>query len=204
MNVKAQIILADPPWQYKVWSAKGTGRSAEQHYNTMTTADLMQLPVSDIAAPDCALFMWATFPQLPDALALGAAWGFTYKTAAFVWVKQKRSKQRSFFPVEDNSNWFMGLGHWSRSNAELCLLFTRGKPKRVNAGVRQLIVSPVRKHSQKPDEQYGLIETLMGFLEPRVELFARHSQSGWVAYGNAISGVDIREELRQSGNLEIG
>lgn len=196
--MKAQIILADPAWAYRTWSKKGQGRSAESHYPTMPLADMMALPVQWIAADNCALFMWATMPCLPEALMLGAAWGFCYKTAAFVWCKQKRSKQRSFFPVEDKSNWFMGMGHWTRANCELCLLFTRGKPKRVNAGVRQLIVSPVRAHSQKPDEQYGLIEALMGCLEPRVELFARHSQPGWVSMGNAISGKDIREDLRQA------
>lgn len=200
--MKAQIILADPPWRYNTWSTNGQERSPDRHYSTMSIDALMALPVESIAAANCALFMWVCLPSLPEALSVGESWGFRYVSTAFVWAKMQRRKQRSLLPVENDIHWHIGLGHWTRANAELCLLFTRGNPKRINAGVRQLIVSPVRAHSQKPDEQYERIETLMGCLEPRVELFSRYTATGWYAFGNAISGRDIRDDLLEFAERE--
>ena len=108
----------------------------------MSIEDLCALPVADLMAPDSALFLWATFPQLPDALRLIRAWGFTYKSVAFLWLKKNRRAD----------SWFYGLGFWTRSNAEVCLLATRGHPKRQAANVHQFIISPVEEHSKKPDE----------------------------------------------------
>ena len=127
------------------------------------------MPVADLAAKDSALFLWATFPQLPEALRLIQAWGFTYKSVAFVWLKQNRK----------SPGWFYGLGFWTRGNAEVCLLATRGHPKRQAANVHQFIISPVREHSRKPEEAREKIVALMGDL-PRVELFARQSPPGWM------------------------
>jgi len=169
------IIYADCPWQYKVWSKKGQGRSAENHYPTMRIEDICALPVSSIAAPDCALFMWVTFPTLPDAFKVLEAWGFTYKTVAFVWVKRNRK----------SPGWFWGLGHWTRANAEMCLLATKSKPKRISAKVHQIIDSPVEEHSKKPDETRRRIVELVGDL-PRIELFARQTAPGWDAWGNEV------------------
>ena len=169
------IIYADCPWQYKVWSKKGQGRSAENHYPTMRIEDICALPVSSIAAPDCALFMWVTFPTLPDAFKVLEAWGFTYKTVAFVWVKRNRK----------SPGWFWGLGHWTRANAEMCLLATKGKPKRISAKVHQIIDSPVEEHSKKPDETRRRIVELVGDL-PRIELFARQTTPGWDVWGNEV------------------
>ena len=169
------IIYADCPWQYKVWSKKGQGRSAENHYPTMRIEDICALPVSSIAAPDCALFMWVTFPTLPDAFKVLEAWGFTYKTVAFVWVKRNRK----------SPGWFWGLGHWTRANAEMCLLATKSKPKRISAKVHQIIDSPVEEHSKKPDETRRRIVELVGDL-PRIELFARQTTPGWDAWGNEV------------------
>ena len=87
---KYGIIYADPPWQYKVYSKKGAGRSAESHYPTMSIEDIRALPVGELADRDCALFLWITFPMLLDALSVIKAWGFTYKTVAFAWVKQNK------------------------------------------------------------------------------------------------------------------
>lgn len=115
---------------------------AENHYPTMSTEELCALPVASLAAEDCALFLWATFPQLKEALRVIDAWGFRYKTVAFVWIKLNR---KSF-------SWFTGLGFWTRSNAEVCLLATKGHPVRRDKSVHQLIVSPVEAHSKKPDE----------------------------------------------------
>ena len=134
--------------------------------------ELCALPVADLAAPDSALFLWATFPQLPEALRLIEAWGFTYKSVAFVWLKKNRKAD----------SWFYGLGFWTRGNAEVCLLATRGHPKRQAANVHQFIISPIQEHSRKPEEAREKIVALMGDL-PRVELFARQTPPGWDVCG---------------------
>lgn len=175
MSKKYNIIYADPPWRYRVWSKKGQGRSAESHYPTMDIEDIKALPISDIAAKDCALFMWVTFPCLQEGIETIRALGFEYKTVAFVWVKQNRK----------SDGLFTGMGYWTRANAEICLLATRGHPKRINANVRQVILSHVEEHSKKPDEARDRIVQLMGDL-PRVELFARQATEGWDVWGNEV------------------
>ena len=124
------VIYADPPWRY---AQKGLQGAAEKHYPTMGIDEICALPVADLAAPDSVLFLWATFPQLPEALRLIKAWGFQYKSVAFVWLKKNRKSE----------NWFYGLGFWTRGNAEVCLLATRGHPKRQAANVHQFIIAPV-------------------------------------------------------------
>ena len=172
-------ILADPPWSYEVWSAKGTGRSAEQHYSTMTADDIAALPIAEIAAPDCVLFCWATWPCLAQALTLIAAWGFEYKTCAFDWMKADVRQMEIF---RDDASVQVGLGHWTRSNSEPCLLATRGSPKRLDAGVRMGIVERRREHSRKPDCVHDRIERLVA--GPYCELFARQKRPGWDVWGN--------------------
>ncbi len=172
---KYSIILCDPPWSYRVWAKKGAGRTAENHYPTMPLKNIQSLPVGTLAAKDCALFLWSTLPVLQEAFSVIKSWGFTYKTVAFVWVKQNRKTQSLFW----------GLGHWTRANAEVCLLATKGKPKRQSAGVHQVILSPVEEHSKKPDSARERIVTLMGDL-PRVELFARQTTPGWDVWGNEV------------------
>lgn len=170
---KYRVILADPPWSYDVWSAKGTGRSAEQHYQTMKPEDIKALPVRDIADEDCALLMWAVYPSLPLAFEVIESWGFVYKTVGFTWVKTYGAN--IYLP-------FVGLGHWTRANAEVVLLATRGKPKRKAKDVEQVILSPVREHSRKPEEQYRRIERLLD--GPYCELFARYPRPEWTTWGN--------------------
>ncbi len=153
---KYSIIYADPPWAYRTYSKKGQGRSAESHYPTMCIEDIKALPVGELAAKDCALFLWITFPCLCEALEVLTAWGFSYKTVAFVWVKQNRK----------NDDLFTGMGYWTRANAEICILATKGHPKRVDAGVRQVILSHIEEHSKKPDEARERIVRLMGDLPP--------------------------------------
>lgn len=172
---KYDIILCDPPWSYRAWCKKDMARTAESHYPTMCLRDIQMLPVRDLAAKDCALFLWATLPTLQEAFSVITAWGFTYKTVAFVWVKQNRKSQTLFW----------GLGHWTRANAELCLLATKGHPKRQSASVHQVILSPVEEHSKKPNEVRERIVTLMGDL-PRAELFARQVTPGWDVWGNEV------------------
>jgi N6-adenosine-specific RNA methylase IME4 len=173
---KFSAILADPPWHFVARSEKGEGRSASQHYTTdRTEADKIKaLPLRELAAPDCTLFMWMVdwCPQL--ALDVIEAWGFAHKTTAFTWAKQNAS----------GDGWHMGQGYWTRANPEDCWLATRGHPKRINADVRQLIVAPVMEHSRKPDETHARIERLVG--GPYLELYARRERDNWVTWGNEL------------------
>ncbi|WP_097002301.1 MT-A70 family methyltransferase [Lacrimispora amygdalina] len=171
--LKYNIIYADPPWQYR--QSKGQG-VAENHYPTMQLNDICNLPVGSIAHKDSVLFLWTTFPQLSEALEVIKSWGFTYKTVAFVWVKQNKSCNDFFF----------GLGYWTRSNAEICLLGVKGHPKRISKKVHQLIINPIEQHSKKPDITREKIIELMGDL-PRIELFARQKITGWDAWGNEVT-----------------
>ena len=175
---KYKVIYADPPWAYKVWSKKGAGRSAESHYPTMDIAAIKALPVGELADKDCALFLWITFPMLREAWGVMDAWGFTFKTVAFVWIKQCRK----------SDGLFTGMGYWTRANAEICLLATRGRPKRTARDVKQVILSHVERHSQKPEEARRRIEALMGDV-PRIELFARASPPGWDVWGNEVAST---------------
>ena len=172
---KYSVILADPPWQYKVYSKKGLGRSAESHYPTMNIEDIKALPVADIAEKDCALFLWVTFPCLLEGFEVIRAWGFTYKTVAFVWVKQNKKSDSLFW----------GMGYWTRSNVELCILATKGSPKRVDAGVHQVVVSHIEEHSRKPGEVHERIRRLMGDV-PKIELFARRKAEGFDVWGSEV------------------
>lgn len=173
---KYNIIYADPPWSYRTWSTRGQNRSvAVNHYPTMKLSDICTLPVGDIADRDCVLFLWATYPNLREALTVIDAWGFEYKTVAFTWVK--RNKKPPGF--------FVGLGYWTRANAEICLLATRGKPKRISKSVRQIIDTPLEHHSKKPDVARRRIVELLGDL-PRIELFARECFDGWDVFGNEV------------------
>lgn len=172
-NGKYGVIYADPPWRYEMKRGNGV---AENHYNTMSIEEICALPIARLAAKDSALFLWATFPQLPEALRVIGAWGFKYKTVAFVWLKQNRKAD----------SWFYGMGFWTRSNAELCLLATRGHPKRQCKGIHQFLISHLEEHSKKPDEARDRIVRLMGDL-PRIELFARQKAPGWDAWGNEVS-----------------
>lgn len=180
---KCPIIYADPPWRYEQKSLSG---AAEHHYPTMDVEEICSLDVAGIAAKDSVLFLWATFPNLSEALKVIKAWGFQYKTVAFVWVKQNRSGR----------GWFFGLGFWTRGNAEICLLATKGKPQRRSRCVHQLIISPVRGHSEKPDEARDKIVELMGDV-PRVELFAREKVEGWDVWGNEVESDFELESIEE-------
>lgn len=168
-----QIIYADPPWRY---DQKGVEGAAERHYSTMSLEDICRLPIKSISAKDSILFLWATFPQLPAALQVISAWGFKYKTVAFLWLKKNRKAD----------SWFFGLGFWTRGNAEVCLLATRGHPKRKSANIHQFIISPIEAHSKKPDIVRDRIVELAGDV-PRIELFARQMTPGWDVWGNEVS-----------------
>lgn len=149
------------------------------------------LPVADLCAPDCVLFMWSTWPHLPQAMELIPAWGFTYKTCAFDWMKANVSTI-DLFPDPKTADILMG--YWTRSNSEPCLLATRGSPKRVDAGVRMGIIEPRRQHSRKPDCVHSRIEQLMGPDVTKIELFARTRRKGWLAFGNDLGKFNLHEE----------
>jgi N6-adenosine-specific RNA methylase IME4 len=137
------------------------------------------LPVADVAAEDCVLFMWACWPMLPEALKVIDAWGFTYKTCGFDWMKANNRQPDMF---REDADVQVGMGYWTRANSEPCLLATRGKPKRLNADVRMGIIEPRRQHSRKPDCVHGRIERLVA--GPYLELFARTPREGWTVWGN--------------------
>lgn len=183
MDKKYQIIYADPPWKYNINRGRGV---AENHYETMGTEEICNLPICEMTEKDAVLFLWITFPQLPEAFQVIKAWGFTYKTVAFIWVKQNKSGKGFFF----------GLGHWTRSNAEICLLAVKGHPKRNSNKVFQLIVSPLEGHSKKPEEVRRRIVELMGN-QSRLELFARQESPGWDIWGNEVSSSsEVYEKLK--------
>ena len=173
-------ILADPPWHMLMWSDKGRDRCPDGprgYYKTLLTPDIAALPVASWGARDCRLFLWTTDCHLPQALALGAAWGFRYSTIAFTWAKQTKTGR----------TWQFGGGKATRKGSELCLLFLRGRLHRRSASVRQLIIAPVRDHSRKPDETYGRIEQLVD--GPYLEMFARQRWPGWDAWGDQVPDV---------------
>jgi N6-adenosine-specific RNA methylase IME4 len=177
-----RVIYADPPWRFHAWSHRGEGKGASQHYPTMRLEDICALPVGELAADSAVLFLWVVQPQLPDALKVVEAWGFHFKTVAFVWVKMpRRWNPRQLSLVAQRPR--LGLGYHTRSGAEQCWLAIRGKGYRRQAqGIEQVIHSPLREHSRKPDEVAQRIERLVGEV-PRIELFARGPREGWLVWG---------------------
>jgi len=179
---KYQIIYADPPWSY---SDKGFGKRPDStlkssfapeagRYVTTSLSAIECLPVCRIANKDCVLLLWATSPLLPEALRVMRAWGFKFKTIAFVWSK-----------VTVIGKEVANLGRWTMGNVELVLLGTRGSPKRLRRNIRQLVVAERVRHSSKPCAVRGRIEELFGD-RPRIELFARRRADGWDAWGNEV------------------
>jgi N6-adenosine-specific RNA methylase IME4 len=185
-------ILADPAWRFRTWdqrtaipltrSSGCTDISAVPvHYRTMSIEEICALPVGELAAPDCSLFLWATWPNLLDALRVIEAWGFEYKTCAFDWMKAHASQLELFI---DDIEPLMGMGYWTRANSEPCLLATRGHPKRLAADVRQGIIEPKREHSRKPDCVRARIERLVA--GPYLDLFSRTDRENWTCWGDEI------------------
>jgi len=191
------IIYADPPWSYDDKALNRGG--ALRHYQTMSVKDICQLPILNIAADDCALFMWGAWPKLYESKMVIDAWGFNFKTCAFVWIKtnKRTNPDQSVLFAADSFDSFWGMGRWTRANTEFCLLSTRGNPQRQSASVHQIIYAPVAKHSKKPNETKTRILQLMGDL-PRIELFSRQQTNGWDSWGNEIAN-DINLESEDEG-----
>jgi N6-adenosine-specific RNA methylase IME4 len=171
---KYQIIYADPPWKYND-QKNNDPKMGGITYPVMNLEDIKKLPIDKLADKNCGLFMWVTMPMLREGLEVIKAWGFNYITCAFTWVKQNPK----------GYGIYSGLGHWTNGNAELCLFAKKGKPKRVAKNVKQIILSPRKRHSEKPAEARERIVNLLGDL-PRVELFARQKVAGWDCWGNEV------------------
>ena len=183
---KYNIIYADPAWKFGNRLRNGTPesngtknivhRQLSETYDVMTINDICALKVNEIADKDCVLFMWATAPLLPEALFTIKSWGFEYKTIAFTWIKKNKKST-------DTNFW--GMGSWTRSNPEYCLLATKGNPKAISHSVHSVIETPIEQHSKKPDIVRDKIVELCGDL-PRIELFARNKCEGWDSLGNQL------------------
>lgn len=188
-------IVADPPWHFRARTALQVGnwtsrRDAEKHYPVMGLEDIKAMPVRDIAAKDAHLFIWTTGPCLRQTFEVIEAWGFRYSAVAFTWVKLKRSfdaMQLRVLPTLE-SDLHVGLGLTTRKNAEFCLLARRGNARRIAKNVREIILSPVREHSRKPDEVYGRVQQYCA--GPYLELFSRQSRQGWETWGNEATKFD--------------
>lgn len=170
-NKKYNIIYADPAWKY--WSSGKKNQS--RHYKCMTIDEICSLPVSQISNDNCILFLWVTYPILEKSFQVLESWGFKYSTCGFSWIKKNKKADSLFW----------GLGSWTRANNEICLLATKGKPKRVSKAVHQVVLDKIREHSRKPDCVRDRIVELCGDL-PRIELFARQKTPGWDVWGNEV------------------
>jgi N6-adenosine-specific RNA methylase IME4 len=194
---KYPVIYADPPWAYRkaeLVAKTNRVRAVEKEYPTMQPEEIAALPIGACAEDNSVLFMWATGPKLPEALMVMAAWGFTFRTIAFVWVKMQGDKP------------FMGMGFYTRANVELVLVGTRGKGRtRKDAGVRQVLLddfpesepllAEIGEHSRKPAEIRRRIESL--YDGPYLELFARDAPDGWRVWGNDVP-VDREQPIPMS------
>ncbi|MEC7863699.1 MAG: MT-A70 family methyltransferase [Bacteroidota bacterium] len=174
---KYKIIYADPPWSYKDKRDKHPRMcgGATSHYNTMSIEDIKNLPVNEIADDNCMLFMWTTFPNLQEGLDVIKAWGFKYKTLGFSWIKLNKKNLKPFF----------GIGHYTKSNCEVCLIGIKGKPPIASNYVSSVLQEPREEHSKKPNIVRDKIVELCGDL-PRIELFARNKTDKWDSWGNEV------------------
>lgn len=182
---KYKIILADPPWEYRDKQRAGN-RGAEFKYPLLSDAEIIALGprIAMLTDDDCALFLWCTGPKTELLKELFAAWGFEFKGKAFCWVKTTK-----------HGKLFWGMGRCgSRANTEDCWMGFKGSPKRLDAGVHEVIMSPAQAHSQKPDEARQRMVKLFGDV-PRLELFARDVAPGWDAMGNELGTGDVRDSL---------
>lgn len=175
---KYNVIYADPPWDYSdVHTWKKMGGGVRGKYQTMQIEEIKALPVENLCAEDCLLFLWVTFPNLKEGLEVIEAWGFRYVTIGFTWIKLN----------SDNGKPFFGIGYYTKSNAEVCLIGVKGMPSKlkISDNISSVIISKKREHSRKPDEARLRIEKLVGGV-PKIELFARQKFEGWDCWGNEV------------------
>lgn len=172
-NKKYNIIYADPPWEYFLYQKQDWRGTANKHYNTLTIEKIKKLPVKQISDKNCILFLWGTWPNLQECLDVIKAWGFKYKTIGFNWIKTNSTNSKCFF----------GMGHYTKSNSEFCLIATKGTIPIISNKISSVLHSSIQKHSKKPDIIRDKILQLVGNL-PRIELFARTKVHGWDTWGN--------------------
>jgi N6-adenosine-specific RNA methylase IME4 len=179
---KYKIIYADPPWEYsdKRDHARICG-GASSHFETMSIIEIKNLPVKEISDINCMLFLWATFPNLQEALDVISSWGFKYKTLGFSWIKTNKENGKPFF----------GIGYYTKSNCEVCLIGVKGTPIKIDDGVSSVIISPKEEHSKKPKEIRSRIVKLCGDIQ-RIELFSRDKIEGWDCWGNEVPTSEQR------------
>ena len=189
---KYKILLADPAWKYRQGKSMGTNfqGAADAQYSCMDYKDIAKLPINKITDDKCILFLWVTFPMLKEGIYVLEQWGFEYKTVAFTWLKTNIKQMGMFF----------GIGYYTKSNAEICLLGTKGNAHTLvkSNKVSQVIITPKTKHSKKPQEARDKIIELCGDIT-RVELFARQKTEGWDVWGNEVeSDIDLsRFEVKE-------
>ena len=198
---KYSIIYADPPWSYR--NGKGHPRWAAEvtnHYSTMTLEDIKSLPVQGLADENCMLFMWVTFPNLKEGLETIDSWGFKYKTLAFSWLKLDSRFAETLLKLLKKIDgkdgvleiiqklFFFGVGYYTKSNCEVCLIGVKGKPIKESNRVSSVLLAPRGKHSEKPPIVRDKIIELCGDI-PRVELFARQATPGWDVWGNEVAST---------------
>ena len=175
------LIMADPPWHFRLYSETGEDKSPQAHYRTMDLDAIAALPVADLARPDCLLWLWATAPMLPQQIEIAQAWGFTFKTSG-VWVKTTRNAKIAF-----------GTGYVLRNAHEPFLIATRGEPE-TSRSVRSVVMGEVREHSRKPAAAYAAAEKLMPKAR-RCSLFERELRPGWDGWGDEY-GLPIEPRKR--------
>lgn len=185
-----QMICADPPWDFSLFSIKGGNKSAQKHYRCLPIEEIMAFPVQDLAAENCLLAMYATAPMLRLQMRVLDAWGFTYKTE-MVWRKVFESGKQTFGP-----------GYIVRGSHEPILLATRGHPKFVAKNIRSCFDGIRREHSRKPEEGYEIFERMLPRAR-RVELFSRTDRPGWstwvdeVGKFNGEPPAELRKRLEE-------
>jgi N6-adenosine-specific RNA methylase IME4 len=180
-----RAIVADPPWHTKNYTPDIGNRDTRRHYRTISVKEIAALPVAEIVAPDCHLFLWFPHAHLLEALEVTKAWGFKYSSIAFTWVKLKKNCR----VLTSESDFHVSMGHTTRKSCEYCLIGRRASLRRLSGGVNEVIIAPRREHSRKPDEIYARIEQYC--TGPYIELFARQSWPGWKAWGAEVGKFDI-------------
>lgn len=181
---KFGVILADPAWDYEVWADSGKHKSPVNHYDVHSLATMEALPVETIAAKDCVLFMWCTWPMMEQGLSLMKAWGFSFKTG-LPWLKVSRD----MLPR-------IGTGYHTRVCSEYLIIGLKGSPRAPEPWERLpgIILARQGPHSAKPDDQYTFAELYDG---PYIVLFARRYRPGWLSLGNELDGLDLSESIRR-------
>ncbi len=182
-----RAVLADPPWGFRTWDSRRIAphRGGDEPYRTMTDGEIAQLPVGGVAGRDAVLFLWTISSHVPQSIEIARGWGFEPRSIAFVWVKTREgAAAQGFFGLDDvvAPVTRVGMGYWTRQEAEICLLATRGRPRRRARDVRQVVFAPRREHSRKPDEVRARIERLVD--GPYLELFGRAPRPGWTVVGD--------------------